>query len=428
MARSFCKSVLNTTVCFCCVVSSAYSLADGFGIFEPEALALGGASVAIASPGNAVFYNPAILAQQDVDEDSGRHGRFYIPALTFQASQSAQDLVEIDDDALSDRLTSSVDQFNTTRTAADAAQVVSASRELQSHLLDVKDEALYGDSFVGLVIAEPGPKQGGAFYVGGRVFGDGDLSSIEQQDLDLLEDYIEGLDFVASSGQSGAAHPEIFDGNGDLIDPRNDLLSSANAAGAVATEIGVGMAKQFEFSGQAIAFGVTPKLLLVKTYDAILNVAENRVDTGGDIEWQRRVNADIGVASKIGNFNIGLAVKDLFSENFTTPLGQQLSIDPKPRLGVGYLGQRFKVGVDYDITPIKPFANGAETQDLAVGVEWQVERHIAMRFGYREDLQGTRGVALSAGIGVNWGRFLMDFSYVEGDDVIAAALQFGLKI
>ena len=69
--------------------------AEGFGIFEPEAMALGGAAVAIASPGAAAFYNPALLAQHDYDEDYGRHGRLYFPSLTLRGSQTTEDLLSL---------------------------------------------------------------------------------------------------------------------------------------------------------------------------------------------------------------------------------------------------------------------------------------------------------------------------------------------
>lgn len=416
-----------------CAVATASSLlihtaqAEGYGIFEPEAMALGGAAVAIASPSNAAFYNPALLAQYSYDEDKGRHGRLYFPSLGLSASQSTEDLYKIDDDQLVDEMSEAVDNFNANQDAESAGLVVDASRELLSALRDIQGDTLFADTFAGLTIAEPGDGQGGAFYIAGRGFGDGDLTGIADEDLELLQDYIDGLDFIASNGQSGVAHPELFDGNG-LVDPGDQLLSTATAAAAAGVELGVAMAQSFSIDGQTIAVGITPKLMLLKTFDAELNLADSQVDTTRDDQWQRRLNADIGMAAKIGRFNLGLAVKDLFRHNLETPQGQSIIIEPKPRLGIGYLGDRFKVGVDYDIAPIKPVASGLESQDLALGVEWYAHRMLALRFGYKEDLQGHHGTALSAGIGFSWGRFLMDLSYVESDEELATSLQFGVKM
>ncbi len=401
--------------------------AEGFGIFEPEAMALGGAAVAIASPGAAAFYNPALLAQHDYDEDYGRHGRLYFPSLTLRGSQTTEDLYQIDEDQLVDEISAAVDLFNANLDADSAQQVVAASRDLLSALNSIQGQPLYADAFAGLMISEPGRGQGGAFYIAGRSFGDGDLSGIDEQDLTLLQDYIDGLDFIASGGQSGVAHPELFDANG-LLDPSDQLVSTAAAAAAGGLELGVAMAHSFSIDGQSIAFGVTPKLMLLKTFDAELNVADNRIDTTRDEQWRRRLNADVGVAAKIGDFNLALAVKDVFRHNLQTPQGQSIIIDPKPRIGVGYQGSRFKVGVDYDMAMIKPVATGLGSQDLAVGFEWWAHRQVALRFGYKEDLQGNHGTALSAGIGLSWWRMLMDFSYVESDDELATSIQFGVKL
>lgn len=402
--------------------------ADGYGIFEPEALSMGGAAVAIASPGNAVFYNPALLAQHRYDEDNGKHGRWYFPSITAQGSQSLEDIYKIEDDRLADNVSDSVDLFNATPNAANAGLVVDASSKLLRSLEDLQGDPLYTDGFAGLVIAEPSDQQGGAFYIGGRAFGDGNLSDIADQDFDLLNDYIEGLQFVASGGQTGVAHPELFDGAGGLVDPSDNLVSTASAAGAVAWEMGVAFAKQFEIDEQGIAFGITPKVMLIKTFDAQLNVAENRIDTSEDDQWRRRLNADLGIASKIGHFNVALAVKDIARHRIRTPAGQDLIIAPKPRLGIGYLGQRFKVGFDYDIIPIESFADGDESQDWSLGAQWQIRRKVALRVGYRQDLQDNHGSAISAGVGITWGRFLMDFAFVESEDTLAGAFQIGLKI
>ncbi|GAA4960853.1 conjugal transfer protein TraF [Halioxenophilus aromaticivorans] len=409
------------------LVAANMAQAEGYGVFEPEAMAMGGAAVAIASPGNAVFYNPARLAQYRYDEDRGRHGRLYFPSFSAQSSQSVEDLYNIDEDQIVDELTAAVDQYNAQQDAASAGQVVDASREVLQTLTNIQGETLYGNTYAGLVVAEPGDGQGGAFFIAGRGFGDGDLTGIADADLALMQDYIDGLDFIASAGQRGEEHPELFGPDG-LIDPRNQIVSTASAAAAAGIELGVAMAQSFNIRDQNIAFGITPKLMLLKTFDAELNISQNSIDTTQSEKWTRRLNADIGVAANIGNFNMGLAVKDVFRHNIETTQGQAIIIEPKPRLGLGYIGQRFKVGVDYDMAAIKPVATGMESQDVSVGVEWRALRQIALRFGYKEDLQGNHGTALSAGVGVSLGRFLMDLSYVESDDELAAALQFGLKI
>ena len=403
-------------------------IANGFGIYEAKTLALGGASVAIAEPGVAVFYNPALLAQQDYDEDRGRHGRFFFPTASVQIATSAQDLQEIDDDNLTDNLTRAIDQFNATPDSTSADAIVSSSSELLGELGQLREDTLFTDAFTGLVISEPGPGQGGAFYWGARVIGDGNLAGIEQADLNLLADYVKGLDFIASNGQRGAPHPELFDGNGNLVDPRDNLVSQTQAAGALINELGLSVAKRFDLWGQQVAFGLTPKLQLIKTFDATYDVSNDEFETGRDDKFKQTYNFDFGLATNIGRWNFGLTAKDLFRQNISTPLNQELIIDTKTRLGIGYLGNRIKVGLDYDIAPIAPAATGLEVQEVSLGVQWRVFKPFYLRAGYRQDLLGSRGDTLSYGFELRVRRFIFDFAIADGEDLLGAALQLGVKI
>ncbi|WP_317932609.1 conjugal transfer protein TraF [Halioxenophilus sp. WMMB6] len=408
--------------------ASATLRAEGYGIYDAKVMALGGSGTAIADSGAAVFYNPALLAQYDYDEDRGHHGSFYFPTLALQLAEVAEDIQDIDDDQLADNLSDSVAAFNAAPGAANAGGVVDASSALLSSLNQIKGSSLFVDGFLGVAIAEPGERQGGAFYWGARVIGDGDLSSIEQADLDLLADYVEGLDFIATGGQSGTAHPELFNADGTLVDPRDNLISSAQAVGAVANELGVAVAKEVSLWGQPVAFGFTPKIMVLKTYDSYLDVSGNSVETGESSAWQRKLSADLGVATRVGHWNFAFTWKDVARHVLATPLERELTIDSKPRLGIGYFGDRFKLGFDYDLVPITSAAGHREIQEWALGAEWQVLAPLALRVGYRQDLEDTRGDVISYGVGLELGRFLMDAAFAESDDLLAAALQFGYRI
>ncbi len=427
MFRRFAHNLNKTLTSAALALLASGVEADGFGIYDSKTLALGGASVAIADPGVAVFYNPARLAQHNYDEDSGRHGRFYFPLTTVQVATSVEDIQDIDDDDLTNRLTNSIEQFNAAPNGTNAAAIVNNSSELLFALDDLRQDSLFVDAFTGLSISEPGDGQGGAFYWGARVVGDGDLAGIDEADLNLLGDYVEGLDFIASGGQRGAPHPELFNDDGTLIDPRDQLVSQTRAAGALINELGLSAAKRFNFWGQPVAFGITPKLQLIKTYDATYDVGDDDLETGRDDTFEQTHNFDLGVATEIGRWNVGLSVKDLISRAVSTPLGREVAIDTKTRLGVGYLGNRFKIGLDYDLTPIAPVASGLEVQELAIGGEWRVIRSIFLRAGYRQDLLGTREDTLSYGLGFYWRRFAMDLSVADGNDLLGFSLQLGFK-
>lgn len=403
------------------------SFGASFGVFEPKALAMGGATVAVSSIENAQFYNPALLAFHDEDEDTKNIGRFYLPTSSVQIPEAAFDIQDIDDDQLVDRLSDSVDQFNADTTIENASLVSEFSEDLVSSLNSLTDSSLSLDAFAGISLVEPGNRQGGGFYLGVRGLGGGSID-ITQQDLDLLNDYSEGLEFIASAGTRGEAHPELFNGDGTLIDPRANLTSRASAVGAAALEVGVSFAYEYDLWGQPVAFGLTPKFSTIFTYEAILDIQNNNVITEDSEQRERILNLDVGVASYYGPWALGIAVKDVFEQSIDTELGNEVNITSKPRLGLAYRGERFQIGLDYDLVPIKPLGTESDTQEIALGVNWQVWRSLSLRAGFRQDQASNTDSQLSAGFGFRWRRFLMDAAISESADSRAAAMQIGWTI
>ena len=55
-----------------------------FGTFDPRSLSMGGTGVASATATNAVFYNPALMAQFEYNEDEGRTSEFIFPVISVQ--------------------------------------------------------------------------------------------------------------------------------------------------------------------------------------------------------------------------------------------------------------------------------------------------------------------------------------------------------
>ena len=94
-------------------------------------------------------------------------------------------------------------------------------------------------------------------------------------------------------------------------------------------------------------------------------------------------------------------------------------------MGVGYVNERFSLGLDYDLQESTPMANEAPSQDLSLGAEYRLFDSLALRLGYRQDQTGLRDNANSAGIGYRWRRFVMDIAYSESEDMKAGGLQLG---
>ncbi|MGI9262926.1 MAG: conjugal transfer protein TraF, partial [Woeseiaceae bacterium] len=203
-----------------------------FGSYDARTLAMGSTSVASATNGNAQFYNPALLAFNTEIEERTQDARFYFPLLISHLSESA---ITMDDIARQDPellISRAIDEFNVNPNQQSARSVVNAVASFDASLADLEDEDLFADIYIGTGGGEAGLFQGAGFFFGARILAGGE-SAVTAEDRALLETYQEGLTFIASNGTQGVAHPELFDANGQLIDPNNAFNSTASASGAI---------------------------------------------------------------------------------------------------------------------------------------------------------------------------------------------------
>jgi len=149
------------------------------------------------------------------------------------------------------------------------------------------------------------------------------------------------------------------------------------------------------------------------------------------------LNADFGLAAIIKeHYRVSLTLKDAFEKTFTTrqqpdPVtGEKapdlrVTLSSRARLGMGYVAEKFSVGVDYDLGEATPMATEPGTQELGLGAEYLVLDGLALRAGFRNDLTGLRDNLLSGGLGYQWKRFVVDVAYVSGGDYRGGGLQLG---
>ncbi|GLS27021.1 hypothetical protein GCM10007877_27400 [Marinibactrum halimedae] len=407
------------------VLSSVNVVAQGYGIYDARGLGMGGTATAIGSTDNGLFYNPALLALHDGDEDKTRDGRIYFPVITAEISRSVFDAVDIEEDELDERLTDSVNEFNNSQTINNALAVVDSADELLRAISELNDESLFANGFSGLSITEPGDREGGGFYIGARVIG-GAFPDVTEEDLALLEDYTEALLFVGSSGEEGVAHPELFNADGSLIDPTDSLTSTATAAGLAIAEVGVSFAKEYNLFGHPIAVGVTPKFMILRTFDAQLDLDTGNIDSDVSDENLRALNFDFGMATEFADYyRFGLSVKDVISKDFDSETGQTVTLEPKTRMGLGYVRNTWQVGMDVDVTKVDIIGTNLSTQDLSLGGEWNVWGPVFLRGGYRYDIEETRDDIYSLGVGLQFRRFVFDFAASDGNGARGVSLQMG---
>jgi len=416
----------RVAVCSLLGLSLPAQAGPNFGIYDARTMAMGSVSAASANNDNAQFYNAALLAFNEEIEERTQDGRILLPLLVAEFSESALDIEKISQDGISQAISGSISGFNAMPNANTAQAVVSATGNLDAYLERLDGEDLRADVFLGMGLSEPGKFQGAGFFLGVRLLAGG-LSTISETDRALLADYQEGLLFVASGGDDGQAHPELFDANGALIDPSNNLESTASAIGVTITEVGVAMSKQFQLFGGPIAAGISFKALDVETFEDTQRIVDDRISVDQNNEAETHVNFDVGLIKEIGsNWRIGLAVKDVVPHDYKTSLGTVIRLRPRPRIGASYQTGSFQVAMDVDVVESEPLGIEKPTQEAAVGAEWLIDAPFKLRAGYRHDVLGNRDGILSAGVGAQWKRLVVDAAYAQGSDSRSAALQFGM--
>lgn len=397
-----------------------------YGIYDARTMAMGGTSVASANNDNAQFYNAALLAFNEEIEEKTEDGRLFLPMLVPQLSDSVVDLEEIFSEDLPQSVSRAVREFNAAGDAASAQAVVEVTASLDSSLAKLEDEDLRADLYGGMGLSEPGRLQGAGFFLGVRLLAGGQ-STITPADRALLADYQEALTFVASGGTTGTEHPELFDANGALLDPAASLESTATAAGAIITEIGVAMSKQFRLLGQDFAAGISFKVLDVETFEDEGRLAGDRLNVDQNSEAETNVNFDLGVIKEVSNhWRLGLAVKDVVPHNYKTSIGTVLRLRPRPRVGAAYRNGPLQLALDVDLVQNETLGSEQPTQEATFGAEWEPGRYVKLRAGYRLDAQGNRDGIASFGMGTRWKRLVVDAAYAQGGDSRAAALQLGI--
>lgn len=402
--------------------------AAGFGIFDARTLSMGGASVAAHRSKHALFYNPALLAFNDEFEEKNLEGRVHFPSLIGQVSESLIDIEQLNSDNLDGRLSQAIADFNTAGTPETASAAAAASSNLRDTVLGLAGDDLLADGFFGFAVAEPSRLEGGGVFVGVRVVGGG-RSNVTEADRTLLDEYVDGLNFIASGGTQGTAQPQLFDANGNLIDPNDAFDSSLNGRGAAITEVGIAMSKMLYFWGKPVALGITPKLMAVDTFDETTRVVDNRLGSGENSITHASFNMDVGVAMDLGTrYRVGLAIKDTINREWATGTGTEVKLAPRARLGVGAQFAGFNVGVDADLVTSDPIADEFPVRETAVGIEWDFRNWLKIRGGYRHDLEGNREGITSGGLGFRIKRWYIDLSYAQGGDLQAGALQFSYAI
>lgn len=183
-----------------------------------------------------------------------------------------------------------------------------------------------------------------------------------------------------------------------------ELTSSVQVVGIAVLDAGISLSREFNIKGHDIAFGVTPKIQRVTTYDYI-GEADKSIDDDA-IEDSKRdesaFNIDLGAAYTFGGnkqYQAGLVVKNLISKTYKTAAGTKVNQDAQLRAGISHSTSWSNIAVDLDLLENKPIAFEKPTQYLGLGGEMDAFGFAQLRAGYRMNLADTDQSLASIGFG-----------------------------
>jgi hypothetical protein len=342
-----------------------------------------------------------------------------------------RDLADADEDQLDQELADSISAFNTNQTAQNARGVLVAATDLQSNLDTLLDGPVQAEANVGMILGIGHKYEGGAIIINRRTVGDGVVTDFES-DLQLLEDYVNAMELIEAGqvAQAISDYPNVVQPDGQITDQTGNLTSEATASDLIVTEIGMAMSKQFNVFGRDIAFGITPKIMQVTTYDLTADATTGDSTTVKDENQDFEINLDFGIAHEIDSqWRVGLVIKNIRSLSYTTSLGSKINIDPQVRAGVAYdLGKQGLYAFDMDMVENDPVGTGSNSQVMSLGAEWPYFSFLKFRGGISRNMKGIgAGGDPVFSLGIHWGSgFFLDVGVAGNSYEKAVSSQLGV--
>jgi hypothetical protein len=362
--------------------------ADAASSIEARSLGMGNVRVATADIATAPFANPGMLAYQPSRE---------VFSLIFGAGAFVND---------SDDLVSKIDDFQTAYANGEAGDVSEALRALD-----------IAQSMLGDVIAP-------------------DASVLLSTGFSA-----ERWAFALSARADAVAAGTVV-----TSAPADPTQYNLVLEGALTSELGVSLARNFKLFGQKAAIGVKPKY--VKVDNVYVNESIITVDTGlGDLvndsskDLGDYTSLDVGFVMGLSeHIQIGLVATNLVTHkiNYIDAAGNPatLSFDTQARLGVAYRSQLLTLGADIDLIENDALLSSEnfqalKSQNVSVGGEFNLFDFMQLRIGAQKNIadgisEQAKDTMYTAGIGF-WFGFNLDAAVIAQNDSLGAFLQTGFR-
>lgn len=438
---------------------------------DARGMAMGNTGVASAKRAHAPAYNPSLLAQGSEKDDFA----ILLPQVGVQVSdeQEITDEAELLSDDIIPRfeetiegpngLDSVLNNLGGSSTINDVknslADVDSSIRELDNSLKNISGNPLSANLGLNVALAIPSKKFAAALSVGGNA---GVSGRVDYKDSKFLTGYVPAInEFITAVENTDPT----FTGN-DYITNTGDLTpnaqnpnldSSVEVVAYAITDVGISFAREFEFAGEKVAIGITPKLQKISTFHYA-----DRVDGFDDVDADdikdtqqdyTRANLDIGASYRFGaseKWMVGVTAKNLLGGSFDyaditvyekdingNPIlataehvdGGSIELNPQFRAGVAYNGEWTSIALDVDLVENDPVAFENPTQYAALGVELDVFSFLQLRAGYRTNMSVSGDDVASIGVGLSPFGLHVDIAAMANLDEpkknAGAALQLG---
>ncbi|MCP8898056.1 conjugal transfer protein TraF [Gilvimarinus xylanilyticus] len=214
----------------------------------------------------------------------------------------------------------------------------------------------------------------------------------------------------------------------------DDLNSSVAVRGSMVTEIGIALAKKFNFtqSGEWLV-GVTPKQVEAETFfyvDTVSDFDEDNIEEDEQTISETFFTMDAGVTYLNGNMRYAMVVNNLIGQDIdSVALGEDLSIEPQAIASVGYSLEWVNLDAAVELNSAKNYALVDETQIARVGVEFGSHTWARLRLGYKTDIQSSLEDTYTLGLGLApFDAVNLDLTLMAGDkNTYGTSLQLGFR-
>lgn len=400
-----------------------------FGTFDPRSLAMGGTGVSSGTSANAGYYNPALLAMTQSEDNFSLEA----PVLGARIAdpndlEGALDTYQASN--YEGKLTTAIDAFNITPTAATAQATADALIALNNGIQTLSNKPVIIEANLGVSLGLPSRSVGISILSNMRALAGAELN-YTAEDTALINAYTTELASVAAGNLPNIADTNLYSA-GQLRDMPSRLTSTVNVRGALIHETGISLGTMFELGRFPIALGITPKSVNVTTYDYAVGMQTASIDTNkGKVEYSNS-NVDVGIASYLGGgFKFGVVGKNLVKKSYITALGNVLELKPQVRAGVSHHSHWATVAFDADVTRNDPLGFDEKTQYLGLGVEFNLLDTLQVRAGIKRNRLATvtskdKDVS-SIGVGLSPFGIHIDAAYARSDVEKAVSLQLGFN-